>query len=111
MLQQLLTISDIVSSDDIQSTKNPFDDQIKLIKESSDGMTCALENSHIPNFLSHKLGTEIVVPNMSATNGFSQSHPYYGMSMDSYPEQPMLPSSLYGRAALSTAGQSEHNLE
>jgi hypothetical protein len=29
------------------------------------------------NLLSYKLGIEIVTPNTSATNGFSQSKPYY----------------------------------
>jgi CRISPR/Cas system-associated protein Csx1 len=84
-LKQLPTISDDMSSNEIQSIKNSFDDQIKLMKESLDGMTCALENFHMPNFLSHKLGTEIVAPNTSATNGFFQSQPYYSMSINWYP--------------------------
>jgi hypothetical protein len=59
-------------------------------------MTHALEKSHTPNFLSHELGTETTAPNTSTTNGFSKSQPYYDMSMNSYPRQPLALSSLYG---------------
>jgi hypothetical protein len=58
-------------------------------------MTRALEKSHTPIF-SHELGTKTVVPNTSATNGFSQSQSYYGMPMNSYLGQPLSSSSLYG---------------
>jgi hypothetical protein len=39
-------------------------------------MTRALEKSHTPIF-SHELGTKTVVPNTSATNGFSCRHLHY----------------------------------
>jgi hypothetical protein len=68
-------------------------------------MTHVLENTHTPDFLSNKLDTKITVSKTSATNGASQSQPYYGMSMNSYPGKMMSPTSLHGRSALGTAGQ------
>jgi hypothetical protein len=62
----------------------------------------------MPNFLSHKLGTETILPNTSATNGFPQ--PYSGMSMDLYPGRPSPPSPLNDGSTLSTAGPSAHDL-
>ena len=73
-------------------------------------MTRALEKSHTPIF-SHELGTKTVVPNTSATNGFSQSQSYYGMPMNSYLGQPLSSSSLCGGSALRTTEQSAHNLK
>jgi hypothetical protein len=42
----------------------------------------ALEKTHMPNFLSYKLGTETITPNTSATNEFPQL--YSGRPIDSY---------------------------
>jgi hypothetical protein len=56
----------------------------------------------MPNFLSHKLGTKIDVPNTSATNGLSQSQPYYGMLMNLYWGQQLSLYPLYSRSTLST---------
>jgi hypothetical protein len=72
-------------------------------------MTHALENTHTPDFLSHKLGTKIAASKTSATNEASQSQPYFGMPMDSYPGRPSPPSSLNGESTQSTAGPSAHN--
>lgn len=73
-------------------------------------MTHAFVKSHTPNFLSHELGTETIVPNTSTTNVFSQSQLYYDMSMNLYPGKLQLSSSLYGGSALSTTRQSTHDL-
>jgi hypothetical protein len=67
-------------------------------------MMHVLENTHTPDFLSHKLGTKITVSKTSTTNGVSQSQPYYGMSMNSYLGKMLSPSSLHGRSALGMAG-------
>jgi hypothetical protein len=72
-------------------------------------MMHVLENTHTPDFLSHKLGTKITAPKTSATNGASQSQPYYGMSMNSYPGKMLSPSSLHGKSALDMAGQLVHD--
>jgi hypothetical protein len=60
--------------------------------------------------LLRELGTETTTPNISTTNGFSQSQPYYGMPTNLYLRQLLLASSICGGSALSTAGQSEHDL-
>jgi hypothetical protein len=62
-------------------------------------MTDALEKSHRPNFLSHELGTETAAPKTSTTNGFCGT-----------PMNTMSSSSLHDGLALSTAGQSTHDL-
>jgi hypothetical protein len=70
-------------------------------------MAHALGKTHMPNFLSHKLGAKTIVPNTSGTNGFPQ--PYSGMPMDSYPGRPSPPSSVNGESTLSMVGPSAHN--
>jgi hypothetical protein len=107
VLQQLPTIGDARSADDIPSIKISFDNRIKSITEDIERMAHALEKTHMPNFLSHKLGAETIAPNTSATNRFPQ--PYSGMSIDSYPGRPSPPSSLNGESTLSTTGPSAHN--
>jgi hypothetical protein len=109
VLQQLPTIGDARSADDIPSIKISFDNRIKSITEDIERMAHALGKTHMPNFLSHKLGAETIAPNTSATNGFLQ--PYSGMPMDSYPGQPSPPSSLNGESTLSTTVPSAHNRE
>jgi hypothetical protein len=69
-----------------------------------------LEKMRMSNSLLRELGTETNTPNISATNEFSQSQPYYGMPTNSYMRHPLLSSSLCGGLALSTAGLSEHDL-
>jgi hypothetical protein len=108
VLQHLLTTCDARSVDDIQSTKICFDNWITSITEDIEKMAHALGKTHMPYFLSHELGTETIAPNTSETNGFPQ--PYSGMSVDSYPGRPSLPSSLNGGSTLSTGGSSAHNL-
>jgi hypothetical protein len=71
-------VSNIVSSHNIQLIRNSFDDHIEIMVESLDKIERAIENFHIPNFLSHKSSTKTATPNTSTTNGFSQSQPYYG---------------------------------
>jgi hypothetical protein len=68
VLQQLPTIGDARPVDDIPSIKISFDNQIKSITEDIERMSHALEKTHMPSFLSHKLGTKTIVPNTSATN-------------------------------------------
>jgi hypothetical protein len=51
MLQQLPTIGDVRSADDIPSIKISFDNRIKSITEDIERMAHALEKTHIPNFL------------------------------------------------------------
>ena len=109
VLQQLPTIGDARLADDIPFIKISFDNWIKFIMEDIERMAHALGKTHMPNFLSHKLGVKIIKPNTSATNGFPQ--PYSGMSVDSYPGQPSPPSSLNGRSTLSTPELSAHDLE
>jgi hypothetical protein len=107
VLQQLPTIGVARSVDDIPSIKISFDNRIKSIREDIERMAHALGKTHMPSFLSHKLGAKTIVPNTSATNEFPQ--PYSGMPMDSYPGRPSPPSSLNGESTLSTAGPSAHN--
>jgi hypothetical protein len=110
VLQQLPMIGDARSADDIPSIKISFDNHIKSITEDIEKMTQALEKTHMPTFLSHKLGAETIAPNTSATNGFPQ--PYSGMSMDSYPGRPSSlspPSPLNGGSTLSMVGPSAHD--
>jgi hypothetical protein len=73
LLQQLPTVRNTASFDDLQSIKISFDDRIKVMTEDIEKMMFALEKSHTPDFLSHKLGTKTTGSNTSATNGFSQS--------------------------------------
>jgi hypothetical protein len=80
----------------------------KNITEYIERMAHALGKTHMPNFLSYKLGAETIVSNTSTTNGFP--HPYCGMPMDSYPGRPLPPSPLNGGLTLSTVGPSAHNL-
>jgi hypothetical protein len=80
MLQQLPKIGDARSAKDIPSIKISFDNRIKSITDDIDKMAHALGKTHMPSFLSHKLGVETIAPNTSATNGFPQ--PYSGMPMD-----------------------------
>jgi hypothetical protein len=107
VLQQLPTIGDARSADDIPFIKISFDNRIKSITEDIERMAHALGKTHMPNFLSHKLGAKTIAPNTSATNGFPQ--PYSGMPMDSYPGRTSPPSSLNGESILSTAGPSARN--
>jgi hypothetical protein len=107
VLEQLPTIGDARSADDILSI-NFFDNRIKSITEDIEKMAHALGKTHMPNFLSHKLGTETIAPNTSATNGFPQ--PYSSMPMDSYPGRPSSPSPLNGRSTLSMAEPSANDL-
>jgi hypothetical protein len=94
VLQQLPTIGDVRSADDIPSINISFDNQIKSITEDIERIVHALGKTHMPNILSHKLGAETIVPNTSVKNGFP--HPYFGISMDSYPGRPSPPSPLNG---------------
>jgi hypothetical protein len=73
LLQQLPTVSDDTSFDNFQYIRIYFDNQIKSMIEDIKKMTHVLENSHTPNFLSPKLGTETTAPNTSTTNEFSYS--------------------------------------
>jgi hypothetical protein len=109
LLHQLTIVSNTTPLADIQSVKISFDNRIKIIMEDIENMTHVLENTHTPDFLSNKLDTKITVSKTSATNGASLSQPYYGMSMNSYPGKMMSPTSLHGRSALGTAGQSAHD--
>jgi hypothetical protein len=106
--QQLPTLCDARSADDIQSIKISFDNWIKSITKDIEKMAHALGKTHMSNFLSHKLGTEIIAPNISTINGFPQ--PYSGMPMDSYPGRPSLPSPLNGGSTLSMTGPSTYDL-
>jgi hypothetical protein len=109
LLHQLPILSNTTPLADIQYVKISFDNQIKIIMEHIENMTHVLENTHTPDFLSHKLGTKITASKTSTTNGASQSQPYYGMSMNSYPGKMQSPSSLHGRSDLGTVGQSTHD--
>jgi hypothetical protein len=84
LLDQLPTVSNAASFDDLQSIKISFDNRNKSMTEDIRKIVRALEKSHMPNFLSHGLENETTAPNTSSTNGFSQSHPYYGMPIISY---------------------------
>jgi hypothetical protein len=106
--QQLPTVCDAKSADDIHSIKISFDNRIKSITEDIEKMAHALGKSHMPNFLSHKLGTETIAPNTSTTNGFPQ--PYSGISVDSYLARLSPLSLLNGGSTLSTVELSAHNL-
>jgi hypothetical protein len=74
-------------------------------------LRCKLEKILTSNSLLRELGTETTMPSISIINGFSQSQPYYSMTLNSYMGQSLLSSSLCGGSALSMAGQSGHDLE
>jgi hypothetical protein len=100
-----------MTSDVIQSPKNSLcDNQIKSVDEYIEELRCKLEKMCTSNSLLRELGTETTMPNILATNGFSQSQPYYGMPTNSYLGQPLLSSSLCDGSALSTAEPSYHDL-
>jgi hypothetical protein len=73
VLQQLSTVRDARSADDIQSIKISSDNQIKSITEDIKKMAHALEKTHPPNFLSHELGTETTAPKHRQQMGFLNS--------------------------------------
>ena len=50
VLQQLLTIGDVRSADDIPSIKISFDNRIKSITKDIEKMTHALGKTHMSNF-------------------------------------------------------------
>jgi hypothetical protein len=77
VLQQLSTIGDARSVDDIPSIKISFDNRIKSIMEDIEKTTHALGKTHMPNFLSHKLGTETIVPNTSSNKWVSPAIFWY----------------------------------
>ena len=70
VLQHLPTIGDARSADDIPSIKNSFDNRTKSITEDIEKMTHALGKTHMPNFLSHKLGTETIAQTHRQQMGF-----------------------------------------
>ena len=72
LLHQLPIVSNTMPLADIQSVKISFDNWIKIIMEDIENMTHVLENTHTPDFLSHKLGTKITASKTSTTNGASQ---------------------------------------
>jgi hypothetical protein len=63
VLQQLPTIGDARSVDDIASIKISFDKRIKSITEDIEKMAHALGKTHMPSFLSHKLGAKTIGSN------------------------------------------------
>jgi hypothetical protein len=58
------------------------------IKETLKKLTRAIEKSIIPSFSSHDVAIEATSLDASATNGPTQTHPLYGMPVNSYPRQP-----------------------
>jgi hypothetical protein len=102
LLHQLPILSNTTPLADTQSIKISFDNRIKIIMEDIENMMHVLENTRTPDFLSHKLNTKITASKTSATNAASQSQPYYGMSMNSYPRKMLSPSSLHDRSAVGT---------
>jgi hypothetical protein len=109
LLHQVPIVSNTTPLADIQSVKISFDNQTKIIMKNIENMTHALENTRTPDFLSHKLDTKITVSKTSATNRASQSQPYYGMSINSYPGKMLSPILLHGRSALGTFRQFAHD--
>jgi hypothetical protein len=73
LLHQLLIVSNTTPLAYFQSIKISFDNRIKIIMEDIDNMTHVLENTHTPDFLSHKLSTKITASKTSVTDGASQS--------------------------------------
>jgi hypothetical protein len=110
VLQQLPTVRDARSPDDIQSITISFDNRIKSITKDIEKMARALEKLACLIFYHMNWALKQLRQTQRHTNVFSQSQTYSGMSLDSYPGQLLPPSSLYGRSALSTAGLPAHNL-
>jgi hypothetical protein len=72
LLHQHPIVSNTTLLADIQSVKISFDNQIKIIMEDIENMTHVLENTHTPDFLSHKLDTKITASkNIDDKWGFS----------------------------------------
>jgi hypothetical protein len=70
VLQQLPTVCDVKSVDDIHSIKISFDNQIKSITKDIEKIAHASGKTHMSNFLSRKLGIETIAPKTSVTNEF-----------------------------------------
>jgi hypothetical protein len=107
VLQQLPIVCTRLD-DDIQSIKSSFDNQIKSITKDIENMSHASRKTHMTNFLSHELGTKIITPSTSATNGSPK--PYTSILIDSYLGQSSPPSLLNGGSTLSTTRPSAHDL-
>jgi hypothetical protein len=110
-----LQVPNVSKPDDIQSIKqyvdhqqNQMKQQIGGLEESIRKLTRTLEKSVAPSFPSYETSNRVFMPDVSATNGDSQSQPLYGMPMNSYSGQIQPPPSLLGRSApLNTVGPSE----
>lgn len=94
-LVSLLHDSNVSNSSD-QSIKNSIElqqrDQLEQrldgIEETLKKLAHTLEKSTIPSFPSHDVAIEATSLDASATNGPTQTHPLYGMPVNSYPRQP-----------------------
>jgi hypothetical protein len=85
----------VSNTNELQSLKNYVDEQREQMQNIIGGMqndyrrlVRSFDKFSIANFPSHKVELGGNTRNTSATSCHDQSQPLYGMSMDTYPEQP-----------------------
>jgi hypothetical protein len=90
-------IPNVSNTNELQSLKNYVDEQHEQMQNIIGGMqndyrrlVCAFHKSSIANFPSHEVELRGNTRNTSAIGCHNQSQPLYGMSMDTYPEQPQI---------------------
>jgi hypothetical protein len=96
-LQPTTTTPEVSNTNNIQSLKNYVDEQREQMQNIIGGMqndyrrlVRAFDKSTIANFPSHEVELGENTRNTSAIGCHDQSQPIYGMSMDTYPEQPQI---------------------
>jgi hypothetical protein len=90
-------IPNVSNTNELQSLKNYVDEQREQMQNIIGGMqndyrrlARAFDKSSIANFPSHEVELGGNTRNTSAIGCHDQSQPLYGMSMDTYPEQPQI---------------------
>jgi hypothetical protein len=105
--QQLLTVCDAKSTDDIHSIKISIDNQIKSIMEDIEKMMHALGKTHMPIFYHINWAPKQLCQTHRQQMGFQAIFWYAGGLIS---RTTITTYSLNGRSTLSMAGPSAHDL-
>jgi hypothetical protein len=96
-LQPTPDIPNVSNTNELQSLRNYVEQQREQMQNIIGGMQSdfkrlvrAFDKSNIANFTSHEVELGGNTRNTSATGCHDQSQPFYGMPMDTYPEQPQI---------------------
>jgi hypothetical protein len=94
-------IPNVSNTNELQSLSNFVDEQREQMQNIIGDMqndyrrlVCAFDKSSIANFSSYEVELGDNMRNTSTIGCHDQSQPLYGMSMDTYPEQPQIGSKL-----------------